>query len=46
MKKYQKPKVTQKKIKVSLLKKNYDFMEFLNVYATCRDLGGYNVCWP
>lgn len=45
--KYRKPAVKAKKIKVSLMKKNYDFFEFLNVYASCRcDVGGCGNCWP
>lgn len=46
MKKYKKPQIKTKKIKISLLRKNYDFMEFLNVYATCNDVCGCGNCWP
>jgi len=46
MKKYQHPKIKQKKIKISLLRKNYDFMEFMNVYASGHDVCGCGNCWP
>lgn len=45
-KKYSKPNIKAKKIKISLMKKNYDFFEFLNVYATTCDVGGCGNCWP
>jgi len=45
--KYQKPKIKTKKLKISLLRRNYDFFEFLNVYGTSQcDVGGCGKCWP